>query len=348
MKKRKRLKKYTTCLRKIKKHLRKSARFLRRSLWSKKNLERDAIILGALIFVLSAIFSSAWKAERRKAELAREAQKIIEQNIAAKIDESQKIQESIPVEEIAPVPEQWKTYQNRRFGFQIRYPDSWREPVEIKGINSDKWYYRYRFQPDSSNRDSRFGGFDLAVYSVRIAKEFSDTEEFPHLKDIREEAAGNCEDIDGYLIENRSFPAEEVYIPPDNRCFDSVLLFSMTRDDFIYNLAPIRGDGTIASGEYENDAKMNFPEFFQAASALSLIDIAQPQKTVRIPRVTAPMPIWFAWSGGRRVCAKANDKPSYSDKNKKKHLDMECCLDPDEYPNPNCYYPPGKYGKYLN
>lgn len=50
---------------------------------------------------------------------------------------------------------------------------------------------------------------------------------------------------------------------------------------------------------------------------------------------------------GLRVCAKSNDKPSKSDKNKKGHMDMECCLDPDEIPNPNCYYDPKKYGKYL-
>jgi hypothetical protein len=47
------------------------------------------------------------------------------------------------------------------------------------------------------------------------------------------------------------------------------------------------------------------------------------------------------------VCAKKNDKPGKSNKGKSKHLDMECCLDPDEYPNPWCYYPPEKYGKYL-
>jgi hypothetical protein len=57
--------------------------------------------------------------------------------------------------------------------------------------------------------------------------------------------------------------------------------------------------------------------------------------------------IYKADSLGRKVCGTKNDKPSKSNKNKGKHLDMECCLDPDEYPNPNCYYDPKKYGKYL-
>ena len=59
------------------------------------------------------------------------------------------------------------------------------------------------------------------------------------------------------------------------------------------------------------------------------------------------MPYIYEVKNGKRVCNKKHDKPSMSEKYDKKHMDMECCLDPDEYPNPNCYYPPEKYGKYL-
>lgn len=65
------------------------------------------------------------------------------------------------------------------------------------------------------------------------------------------------------------------------------------------------------------------------------------------PRITAPLPFVFKMVNGRRVCNKDNDKPSKSRKYNYRHMDMECCLDPDEFPNPHCYYPPEKYGKYL-
>jgi hypothetical protein len=66
------------------------------------------------------------------------------------------------------------------------------------------------------------------------------------------------------------------------------------------------------------------------------------------PKIRGPLPyVYEKDSLGRRVCNKKNDKPGKSDKNKGKHMDMECCLDPDEIPNPNCYYAPSKYGKYL-
>ncbi|MDP1884204.1 MAG: hypothetical protein Q8L10_02445 [Candidatus Moranbacteria bacterium] len=50
---------------------------------------------------------------------------------------------------------------------------------------------------------------------------------------------------------------------------------------------------------------------------------------------------------GQRVCPKKNDHPAKSDRNKPGHIDAECCLDPDETPNANCYYPPEKYGKLI-
>lgn len=51
---------------------------------------------------------------------------------------------------------------------------------------------------------------------------------------------------------------------------------------------------------------------------------------------------------GRMVCIHENDKPKISNKNKPVHKDMECCLDPDEFPNPYCHYPREKYGKLLD
>lgn len=50
---------------------------------------------------------------------------------------------------------------------------------------------------------------------------------------------------------------------------------------------------------------------------------------------------------GQRVCPKKKDHPAKSKKNKPGHIDAECCLDPDETPNANCYYPPEKYGKLI-
>ena len=42
---------------------------------------------------------------------------------------------------------------------------------------------------------------------------------------------------------------------------------------------------------------------------------------------------------GRKVCAHKDDDPHDSYQDKEVHIDRQCCLDPDEVPNPRCYYP---------
>lgn len=50
---------------------------------------------------------------------------------------------------------------------------------------------------------------------------------------------------------------------------------------------------------------------------------------------------------GRKVCSSKSDDPHKSNQNTSVHIDKECCLDPDEIPNPRCHYSSNKYGKLL-
>ena len=90
-------------------------------------------------------------------------------------------------------------------------------------------------------------------------------------------------------------------------------------------------------------------ELEKELARLDYLDKLKTGKSVKkVQKVSAPKPyISETDSLGRKVCNKSNDKPSKSNQNKGRHLDMECCLDPDENPNPNCYYATAKYGKYL-
>jgi hypothetical protein len=146
---------------------------------------------------------------------------------------------------------------------------------------------------------------------------------------------------------NGDYPAEEVYIPISDACYNAALFFSNTRNGYIYNIAPKIKDGMGLAGDPARELESHIPEFYSVASTWDLIDIVRPKPVPPKPKITAPMPASYKKVNGQLVCAKKNDKPSKSKKNKGKHMDMECCLDPDEYPNPHCYYPPAKYGKYL-
>jgi hypothetical protein len=47
-------------------------------------------------------------------------------------------------------------------------------------------------------------------------------------------------------------------------------------------------------------------------------------------------------------CREENDHPQKSKQGKGKHLDEDCCPDPDEWPKPGCVYKPSDYGIMLS
>lgn len=75
---------------------------------------------------------------------------------------------------------------------------------------------------------------------------------------------------------------------------------------------------------------------------LALAANTKNPNSVRIPLSVAP-PIRSDTKkiDGKKVCKHRKDKPVKSKKNHKGkiHVDEQCCLDPDEIPNPRCYYP---------
>jgi hypothetical protein len=187
----------------------------------------------------------------------------------------------------------------------------------------------------------------VVIYSIAKIKEVTKTDEYPQLKNAELIVDFACATLGNHLLETGDYPAEEIYIPADDACYNATLFISNTRGDYIYNLVPRLKEGAGLAGDPSDEIATHLPEFLAIASTLNFIDIIRPKPVPPKPKIIAPFPVSYKKVGGRLVCEKSDDEPSKSNKNKSKHLDMECCLDPDEYPNPHCYYPKDKYGKYL-
>jgi len=237
----------------------------------------------------------------------------------------------------------WNTYKTAWYGFEVKYPTSWSKPVLKSAPSGSRWEYRYQFRHGENRRNA---GFDVVVYNVARVQELSGTDEFPAVKDDGSKTNGSCTNTVATLAENEEYPAEQVYVSPDDACYETAYFYTLTRDNYIYNITPAFVEHEDALILREREIIEEFPEFVAVASTFNLIDIVRPKPQ---PKITAPHPASATKrdSQGRMVCAKKDDNPSKSKSGKKKHLDMECCLDPDEYPNPWCYYPPEKYGKLL-
>lgn len=239
--------------------------------------------------------------------------------------------------------EHWNVYHSTWYGFKLKYPASWNTPKPVYASAGFRGEYRYQFRGEE---DARYTGFDVVVYSAGKVKELSGTDEFPTAKEQSAEASSRCVDDPVSPVSVEEYPAAKIYVSPDNACYEAAHFYTLIHNNYIYNIVPVlekMDDGLSAS---ESEDTHDLPEFVATASTFELTDIVRSKPK---PKITAPHPASDVKrdSQGRRVCAKKNDKPSKSDKGKKKHLDRECCLDPDEYPNPWCHYPLEKYGKLL-
>ncbi|MFA6183668.1 MAG: hypothetical protein WC682_01035 [Parcubacteria group bacterium] len=310
------------------------------------NLKRDIIIISVAILV-AAIFLGLGqyiatiknKLQNRQTEVV-SSEKLFIQSEIENSQEIATIQEKIDISS-------WKEYQSAWYGFKIKYPQDWKAPLVRPYNRLSKASYRVSFLTNNEE-NKNFIGFDVAVYDTNKVKEFFATDEFPKLKDVSADDSERCADINDHVMDTGDYPAEEIYIPQTDDCYNSVLFFSVVAGQYMYNITPRLKDGVVTDNDPMVELSDNLPEFFSAISQFENIDIVRPKpKPIAPPKPTAPMPYSYKKVDGKRVCAKKNDHPSKSDKNKGKHLDMECCLDPDEYPNPNCYYSVSKYGKYL-
>ncbi|MEA1925750.1 MAG: PsbP-related protein [Patescibacteria group bacterium] len=315
-------------------------------LFHRINFSRGAVIVVILIVAYSScVWFVAMNRYGKSQKIAKgNIKENMKENMDNKEERSLKDADQIELALSSTDTSDWKTFQNTWYGFKVKYPETWIYPTSQGAIRGSKWEYRYKFRKQQLADNEIFIGFDVVVYNVKKAKEIFDTEEFHLLKNEELKESLECQNVKVSAVEPWDHPAEKIHISITDKCYHPAMFFSLARDGYILNfVAKTKNENR----EFEDPLQIigdDFPQFFVSASTLDLIDIKRPPSK---PKITAPKPVQYKIENGRMVCAKKNDKPKKSKKTKHKHLDMECCLDPDEYPNPWCYYDPVKYGKYF-
>jgi len=313
-----------------------------RLFFCKKNIGRDfSIIAGMILISFLIIVGNIPRGSEYIPKTVVKEEQIAEPVLPIEEDKIAEIQSSANFDG-------WKIYSNQWYGFEIKYPENWQKPIVQKALRGSKWAQKYQFRKNKADIDSAYIGYDVVIYNLGKIKNVEDTEEFMRKAEGDFSQESDCWQIEGGPLENENFQAERIYIPLEDKCYETTFFYNLVREEYIYNIIPVSREGGRTDKDPRNDLLESFPEFFLASKTLNLIDIKRPKPIPAKPRITAPMPYAYDKVGGKRVCNKKNDRPSKSKNNNKKgHMDMECCLDPDETPNPNCYYSPSKYGKYL-
>lgn len=313
----------------------------------KKNSFRDFCIFAASAALVISFFGFNWDHIKQKLS-GFGSQTQNQQDVQLSESESMIWQEK-EIKEIQAktLTGSWTPYQNLWYGYSLKYPNDWLDPVIRKPEANNAWEQKVEFRMSRDGENNPYEGLDIEIYSVAKTKELSNTNEYPKLKNAELSNVEECSTITGHFLETGDYPAEEIYIPISDPCYNAALFFSNTRNNYMYVIVPKVKEGGGIAGDPAREIVAHLPEFFSVVSNWNLIDIQRPKTAPAKVKTNAPHPAAYKVVSGRKVCDKSNDKPAKSKKGKGRHLDMECCLDPDEYPNPNCYYDPGKYGKYL-
>lgn len=242
--------------------------------------------------------------------------------------------------DLIPAPditEGWNTYENKAYSFSLKYPSGWQTPQEIAPDSNVNYLLKIAFDEKGLVSEQDQKGFDIFVYD---SKKFPDPAGTDSLKTKGENIQPkDCLHFDNITLGQNKYPAEEIFVNAKDLCYEETFFYSLTQDGHTYNIVPREGK---KSDVFPSDAKSTliktFPEFYDVVSTLNLEKressfVQVPKKIIR--NIVSPPPVRFVAGPS---CAHKNDHPSYSNKGKGKHMDEDCCPDPDEWPNPGCSY----------
>jgi hypothetical protein len=241
----------------------------------------------------------------------------------ARQENSQRLSVDLP--HSSDIASDWKAYQNNQYGFSLKYPEAWGYTEEVPSDLASKYKAKvaFRYKP-GINLDMK--GLDIYIYE---GEEFSDPVNTNNI--IRKNLKANpelCSFSNDVTIGEENYPAKETYILNNNICYKNAYFYSLTKDKYTFNIVPLPAKGFNALNyDGKREIGLYFPEFFNILSTFSF-------KTETANKVVIPHRVYVA----KASCAEKNDHPSKSKQGKGLHIDEDCCIDPDEWPNPRCAY----------
>ena len=233
----------------------------------------------------------------------------------------------------------WKLFESAKYGFSIKYPTDWQEPAETSATPGSNYLSRIEFKKGSGENGKE--SFEIFVYS---STKFPGPLGTDNLKKKNESIdLQNCSHFDDITLGEEGYSAKEINIMANNPCWEETFFYSLTKNGYTFNIVPHFGSGyDIKNYDEKIDLVKIFPEFYDISSTLNF---EKKESVVQFSKKAvqkAASPPKVRYSAGAR-CAHKSDKPRKS-KTKGKHMDEDCCPDPDEWPNPRCAYSGGGLG----
>lgn len=224
----------------------------------------------------------------------------------------------------------WQVFKNDQYDFTIKYPTDWEYVQEMPAGPGAKYKLKVSFWYKLATKNN-MKGVDVYVYE---GNEFSNLA----LTDavIRKNPNASPQTLNQFsdvTIGEKNYPAKEVYILNNSAFFKNTYFYSLTKDNYTYTIVPTLGKGVSSGLVYDGkkEVALYLPEFFDMLSTFEFNEIV-PNPIEN--KISIPHRVYIS----KPMCANKNDHPQYSKQHKGLHMDEDCCMDPDEWPNPRCAY----------
>ncbi len=224
----------------------------------------------------------------------------------------------------------WKTYQNNFYNVEIKYPSDWAAPQEEKILDRDFAYeYKIIFSPDGTQQSGSAAGFTIYIYKTE-----------PCINGLN---FSNSQDINSFnqLLSN-----------PTPQCSTHKAVVVNGNNDYFYEFSGRIYTFTIFPFPADENNPLlteNSRDQFEAAIRTIVFDsIPKPENKIiyLAPKRPVVKRVSTIVSSGRQKCPHPGQRPQKSP-TKGKHVDEDCCPDPDEWPNPACAYKSSDYAIML-
>lgn len=235
------------------------------------------------------------------------------------------------LESVPDMTASWKTFENKKYNIAIKYPTDW-SAVEQESDPFSKYIEKISFT--NGKTGNKWKSFEVFVYS---SVKYSNPAMTDNLVRKNPNAQiSDCPQFDNITLGQAGYPAKEINVKANDPCYKETFFYSLTKGQFTYNIVPHYGVGfDIPNFEEKMSLVKIFPEFYDVVSTINISEknnILDESRRI-ISQAAKPRVRFVA----KATCAEKNDHPSYSD-TKGKHMDEDCCPDPDEWPNPGCAY----------
>jgi hypothetical protein len=222
----------------------------------------------------------------------------------------------------------WKTYRSQKYEFEIKYPKDWPVP-KIESLSNSKSEYEQKIA---------FNGFNILIRNISKSAESSKCDKSNNSASGYVLAAYQTDyaKLNNYPIENKSCASREVHIIKDKYYFRKVFVYHVIKGKYAYDVVPTE-ENKNNGNNYVSVLALN-KDSSELNSILSTFKFKSADPIISRPRIVHALKI---------SCPKGDDHPSMSD-TKGKHMDEDCCPDPDEWPKPGCIYSAKGYSIMLS